>query len=228
MNLSFENPQNIVKMMSPAKLNSIRRSKEIDLINGQKEKMNKIPLPLKVNNNPYNMQYYTISKNKNNLSNCKRANTSINNGLKISSIKKVNDSYNDSEKENHSSNIKRDNCNKKTIEKGGRFNNISTTYVVIKNSNIRLKYPEPSLTIDTQNFPKKKILVPNSSTLSLQQSPMNSPFRLNSIYTQKSPNQTKNIKNYKSQGCLLNVKKNMEKIIELIYLNFFFTSKKIL
>ena len=209
INLSFENPQNIVKMISPAKLNSIRRSNEITLVNEQNEKMKRIPLPFKLNNNnSYNMQYYTISKDKNNFSNCKNANTSLNNDLKISSIKKVNDSYNDSEKENHPSNIKCDNCNKKTIERGGKFNNISTTYVVIKNSNTKLKYPEPSLTIDTQNFPKNKVLVPNSSTLSLQQSPMNSPFQLNSICTQNNPNQTKVIRNYKSHNYLLNIKKN--------------------
>ena len=209
INLSFENPQNIVKMISPAKLNSIRRSNEITLVNEQNEKMKRIPLPFKLNNNnSYNMQYYTISKDKNNFSNCKNANTSLNNDLKISSIKKVNDSYNDSEKENHPSNIKCDNCNKKTIERGGKFNNISTTYVVIKNSNTKLKYPEPSLTIDNQNFPKNKVLVPNSSTLSLQQSPMNSPFQLNSICTQNNPNQAKAIRNYESHNYLLNIKKN--------------------
>ena len=209
INLSFENPQNIVKMISPAKLNSIRRSNEITLVNEQNEKMKRIPLPFKLNNNnSYNMQYYTISKDKNNFSNCKNANTSLNNDLKISSIKKVNDSYNDSEKENHPSNIKCDNCNKKTIERGGKFNNISTTYVVIKNSNTKLKYPEPSLTIDNQNFPKNKVLIPNSSTLSLQQSPMNSPFQLNSICTQNNPNQAKVIRNYKSHNYLLNIKKN--------------------
>ena len=209
INLSFENPQNIVKMISPAKLNSIRRSNEITLVNEQNEKMKRIPLPFKLNNNnSYNMQYYTISKDKNNFSNCKNANTSLNNDLKISSIKKVNDSYNDSEKENHPSNIKCDNCNKKTIERGGKFNNISTTYVVIKNSNTKLKYPEPSLTIDNQNFPKNKVLVPNSSTLSLQQSPMNSPFQLNSICTQNNPNQAKVIRNYQSHNYLLNIKKN--------------------
>ena len=209
INLSFENPQNIVKMISPAKLNSIRRSNEITLVNEQNEKMKRIPLPFKLNNNnSYNMQYYTISKDKNNFSNCKNANTSLNNDLKISSIKKVNDSYNDSEKENHPSNIKCDNCNKKTIERGGKFNNISTTYVVIKNSNTKLKYPEPSLTIDNQNFPKNKVLVPNSSTLSFQQSPMNSPFQLNSICTQNNPNQAKVIRNYKSHNYLLNIKKN--------------------
>ena len=188
-------------MISPAKLNSIRRSNEITLVNEQNEKMKRIPLPFKLNNNnSYNMQYYTISKDKNNFSNCKNANTSLNNDLKISSIKKVNDSYNDSEKENHPSNIKCDNCNKKTIERGGKFNNISTTYVVIKNSNTKLKYPEPSLTIDNQNFPKNKVLVPNSSTLSLQQSPMNSPFQLNSICTQNNPNQAKVIRNYKKKN----------------------------
>ena len=209
INLSFENPQNIVKMISPAKLNSIRRSNEITLVNEQNEKMKRIPLPFKLNNNnSYNMQYYTISKDKNNFSNCKNANTSLNNDLIISSIKKVNDSYNDSEKENHPSNIKCDNCNKKTIERGGKFNNISTTYVVIKNSNTKLKYPEPSLTIDNQNFPKNKVLVPNSSTLSLQQSPMNSPFQLNSICTQNNPNQAKVIRNYKTHNYLLNIKKN--------------------
>ena len=209
INLSFENPQNIVKMISPAKLNSIRRSNEITLVNEQNEKMKRIPLPFKLNNNnSYNMQYYTISKDKNNFSNCKNANTSLNNDLKISSIKKVNDSYNDSEKENHPSNIKCDNCNKKTIERGGKFNNISTTYVVIKNSNTKLKYPEPSLTIDNQNFPKNKVLIPNSSTLSLQQSPMNSPFQLNSICTQNNPNQAKVIRNYKTHNYLLNIKKN--------------------
>jgi hypothetical protein len=172
--------------------------------------MRRIPIPFKVNNNPYNnMQYYTISKDKNNYSNNHTdATNSINNSLKTNSINKINDCYNDSEKENYPSNTKCNNFNKKTIERGGKFNNISTTYIVIRNSNTKLKYPEPSITIDTQNFEKKKILVSNSSTLSLQQSPMNSPFQLNSIYTQKNPNQGKVIKNHKSQNYLLNVKKN--------------------
>ena len=210
INLSYENPQNIIKKMSPAKLqHSIRRSNEIILNNEQNEKMKRIPIPFKVNNNQYNsIQYYTTSKDKNNYSNCgTEVKNSINNDMKISSICKVNDPYNDSEKENHSSNIKYKNC-KKTIERGGKFNNVSTTYVVIKNSNTKLKYPEPSLTIDTQNFAKKKFLVQNSSTLSLQQSPMSSSFQLNSIYTQKSPNQGKIIKNYNSQNYFLNMKKN--------------------
>ena len=210
INLSYENPQNIIKMVSPAKLeHSIRRSNEITLNNEQNEKMKRIPIPFKVNNNRNNsIYYYTISKDKKNYSNYgTEVNNSINNDLIISSIRKVNDSYNDSEKENQSSNIKCNNC-KKTIERGGKFNNISTTYVVIKNSNTKLKYPEPSLTIDTQNFAKKKILVQNPSTLSLQQSPMSSPFQLNSIYTQKSPNQGKIIKNNKSQNYITNMKKN--------------------
>ena len=158
INLSYENPQNIIKMVSPAKLeHSIRRSNEITLNNEQNEKMKRIPIPFKVNNNRNNsIHYYTISKDKKNYSNYgTEVNNSINNDLIISSIRKVNDSYNDSEKENQSSNIKCNNC-KKTIERGGKFNNISTTYVVIKNSNTKLKYPEPSLTIDTQNFAKKK------------------------------------------------------------------------
>jgi hypothetical protein len=158
INLSYENPQNIIKMVSPAKLeHSIRRSNEITLNNEQNEKMKRIPIPFKVNNNRNNsIHYYTISKDKKNYSNYgTEVNNSINNDLIISSIRKVNDSYNDSEKENQSSNIKCNNC-KKTIERGGKFNNISTTYVVIKNSNTKLKYPEPSLTIDNQNFAKKK------------------------------------------------------------------------
>ena len=210
INLSYENPQNIIKMISPAKLqHSIRRSNEIALNNEQNEKMKIIPIPFKVNNNGYNsIHYYTLSKDKNNYSNSHtEVNNSIVNDMKMSSIRKVNDSYNDSEKENQSSNIKCNNC-KKTIERGGKFNNVSTTYVVIKNSNTKLKYPEPSLTIDNQNFAKKKILVQNSSTLSLQQSPMSSPFQLNSICTQKSPNQGKTIKNYKNQNYFLKMKKN--------------------
>jgi len=211
INLSLENPQNNIKMISPAKLqHSIRKSNEITINNEQNEKMKRIPIPFKVNNNPYNnTQYYTISKDKNNYSNnLTNANNSINNDLKTNSIHKINDCYNDSEKENYPSNTKSNNFNKKTIERGGQFNNISTTYIVIRNSNTKFKYPEPSLTIDTQNFAKKKILVPNSSSLSLQQSPMNSPFQLNSIYTQKNQNQVKVIKNHKSQNYLLNVKKN--------------------
>ena len=210
INLSYENPQNIIKMISPTKLqHNIRRSNEITLNNEQNEKKKRIPIPFKAKNNRYNStQYYTISKDKNNYPNCHiEVNNSINNDLKINSISKIYDSYNDSEKENHSSNIKYDNC-KKTIERGGKFNNISTTYVVIKNSNKKLNYPEPSLTIDTQNFAKKKNLVQNSSTLSLQQSPMNSPFQLNSIYTQKSQNQGISMRNYKSQNYFLSVKKN--------------------
>ena len=158
INLSYENPQNIIKMISPAKLqHSIRRSNEIALNNEQNEKMKIIPIPFKVNNNGYNsIHYYTLSKDKNNYSNSHtEVNNSIVNDMKMSSIRKVNDSYNDSEKENQSSNIKCNNC-KKTIERGGKFNNVSTTYVVIKNSNTKVKYPEPSLTIDNQNFAKKK------------------------------------------------------------------------
>ena len=158
INLSYENPQNMIKMISPAKLqHSIRRSNEIALNNEQNEKMKIIPIPFKVNNNGYNsIHYFTLSKDKNNYSNSHtEVNNSIVNDMKMSSIRKVNDSYNDSEKENQSSNIKYNNC-KKTIERGGKFNNVSTTYVVIKNSNTKLKYPEPSLTIDNQNFAKKK------------------------------------------------------------------------
>ena len=78
----------------------------------------------------------------------------------------------------------------------------------MKNANSKLKYPSPSLTIYTQNFAKKKVLAQNSSTLSLQQSPMNSPFHLNTIYTHKSPNQRKIIKTYKSKNILFNMQKN--------------------
>ena len=47
------------------------------------------------------------------------------------STEEVNEIYNSSEKENFPTNLKNDKCNKKTIERGGKFNNNSTTYVVI-------------------------------------------------------------------------------------------------
>ena len=207
INLSFENPMNIVKMMSPAKLeNTIRRSNEIYLNNQQKDEIKRIPIPFKVNNKSNNMECYTISKDNNNISN-KKTEVNSSNDFKMNSIYKVNDSYLDSDKENYSSNLKYDKCDKKTIERGGQFNNVSTTFVVIKNSNSKLKNPEPSLTIDTQNFAKNKLLIPNSSTISAQHSPLNSPYHQNSIYTQKV-NQGKALKMFKSQNYLLNGKKN--------------------
>ena len=206
INLSFENPINIVKMISPAKLeNSIRSSNEIILNNQPKEEIKRIPIPFKVNNKANNMNYYTISKEKNKFSS--EVNSSIKKDSKMNSTYKINDSYIDSDKENYSNNLKCDKCNKKTIERGGLFNNISTTFVVIRNSKAKLKYPEPSLTIDIQNFTKNKMLIPNSSTISVQHSPLNSTFQKNSIYTQKV-NRAKAIKMYKSQNYLLNGKKN--------------------
>jgi hypothetical protein len=193
-------------MISPAKLeNSIRSSNEIILNNQPKEEIKRIPIPFKVNNKANNMNYYTISKEKNKFSS--EVNSSIKKDSKMNSTYKINDSYIDSDKENYSNNLKCDKCNKKTIERGGLFNNISTTFVVIRNSKAKLKYPEPSLTIDTQNFTKNKMLIPNSSTISVQHSPLNSTYQKNSIYTQKV-NQAKAIKMYKSQNYLLNGKKN--------------------
>ena len=219
INLSFENPMNIVKMISPAKLeNSIRRSNEIFLSNQQKDEIKRIPIPFKVNNKDNNMQYYTISKDNNNFSN-RKTEVNISNDFKMNSIYKVNDSFLDSDKENYSSNFKYDKCNKKTIERGGQFNNVSTTFVVIKNSNTKLKYPEPSLTIDTQNFTKTKVLIPNSSTISVQHSPVNSHLQQNSILSQKE-NQTKAVKMFKSQNNLLKGKKNNSFSYQNNYTNY--------
>ena len=206
INLSFEKPQNFFKMISPTKLeHSIRRSDEITLHGAQKNKIKAIPIPFKdnKNNNQENMQFYTIQEKTNVSINHTKASNPIKKDLKIDNINKINNSYKESEKENYPNNLKFDNCNKKTIERGGKFNNISTTYVVIsKNSRSRSKFPQPSRTIDTQNLPNKN-MIPNLSTISLQ------PFQINPTLPQSFPmKEKKTIKMMKDQNYLINGKKN--------------------
>jgi hypothetical protein len=209
INLSYIKQDNIKTISS-----DIRKSDQISLNNDQNYEVKRIVLPFRVNNNTKNSQFYTISKEQINLSNTKnKINTSINNDFKHNSINKVNEIYNSSEIENFPTNLKNDKCNKKTIERGGKFNNNSTTYVVIsKNTCSKLKKNlQPSRTIDTQNFQNQsKNLIPNLSSLSFQHSPLNkSPVQSNSFYPQKIPlNQPKTNKNTKSQPFLLNGKKN--------------------
>lgn len=210
-NTSFENPKHVIKKLSPTNLkNNIRRSNELTLNNDKINQIKKIPLPFKVNNcNISNNQFHTILNNTINIYNCPTsANSSINNDLKLNSINKNNDSYMESEKENYPSNSKFDICNKKTIHRGGKFNNVSTTYVILKNTSPRLKYPKPSLTLDTKHKQQSKQLVPNLSTITLQQYPPNSPFELNPIYPQLNPG--KSIKMNKSQNYIIKGKENID------------------
>ena len=229
-NLSYIKQDNIKTISNEKLVNNIRKSDEISLNVEPKYQVKRIVLPFKVNNNkannhPSNKEYYTITKEKINLSNNKNeVNTSINNGLKNNSINKVFENYNDSEKENFPTNLKDDKCNKKTIERGGKFNNNSTTYVVIsKNSRSKQKNLKPSRTVDTQNFPNyNKNLVSNLSYLSLQHSPLNkSPVQSYSYYPQKIPiNQSKTNNNDKNKMFLLSGKKNNNSIQNYQNINY--------
>ena len=229
-NLSYIKQDNIKTISNEKLVNNIRKSDEISLNVEPKYQVKRIVLPFKVNNNkannhPSNKEYYTITKEKINLSNNKNeVNTSINNGLKNNSINKVFENYNDSEKENFPTNLKDDKYNKKTIERGGKFNNNSTTYVVIsKNSRSKQKNLKPSRTVDTQNFPNyNKNLVSNLSYLSLQHSPLNkSPVQSYSYYPQKIPiNQSKTNNNDKNKMFLLSGKKNNNSIQNYQNINY--------
>ena len=208
--LPFDNSKNNNKLFCPNCIeHNIRKSNEITINSDKKASIQKIPLSFKVINNPQNKQLYNNPKEKNNFSNCHtEANSSINKDLRINSIVKINNSYIESEKENYPSNS----CNKKTIQRGGKFNNISTTYVIIsKNSSPKLKNPQPSLTIDYQNIPKNEKLSSNLSTRAIHHSPLNSPFQLASIYPQNisfNQNQVKTVSNNKSRDYLLKRNKN--------------------
>ena len=220
INLSYIKQDNIKTISS-----DIRKSDQISLNNEQNYEVKRIVLPFRVNNNTKNSQFYTISKEQINLSNTKnKINTSINNDFKHNSINKVNEIYNSSEKENFPTNLKNDKCNKKTIERGGKFNNNSTTYVVIsKNSRSKQKNLKPSRTVDTQNFPNyNKNLVSNLSYLSLQHSPLNkSPVQSYSYYPQKIPiNQSKTNNNDKNKMFLLSGKKNNNSIQNYQNINY--------
>ena len=242
INLSFENPQKIIKMISPAKLQqSIRKSNQVYLNNTNKI-INNIPLPYKMNNdmakNNNNMQLYTIPKEiSNNYSSNSKTKTNssiISSDLKITTINKINDFYNDSGKKNIQKNKIINNCNKKTIERGGKFNNISTTYVVISRnskskSKIKLipKIPKPTLTIENNNITNKnRILIPNSSTSSIKTQNSNNQYicLYHSPMAQKNPtnNDGRVLKMYKSQMNLLNGKNNNNSFnLQIMYENNF-------
>lgn len=206
-NLSFEYPKNLIKMTSPGKLQqSIRNSNEMSSKIIPKKNTNKIPLPYKVNNdliksnNNNNNQFYTITKDIYNFSSNSKA--EINNSM-LNTIGKINDFYNDSE-----------NCNKKTIENGGKFNNISTTYVVIsknskKKENFIPKIPKPTLTIENPNMANKiNPLYPSPSALSIKSQQSNNNHYICPFYSpinQKIPtNNEKIIKFNKSQINIVN------------------------
>ena len=207
--LSPSMSQNIIKIISPTKLQqTINNSNDINLRIKTKRIIKKIPIPIplaiKTNNNIVkninnNIQFFTTrTKDLSNMSpNC---HTEVNNSIKSFDYKR-NDKF-----------------NMKTIERGGKFNNISTTYVVIsKNNNSNSKYeliqkiPKPLLTIENQNITNnKRTLIPNSSSLSIKSQILNNqnicPF--NSPSTQKSiKNGGKILKMYKSQNNLFNGKR---------------------
>ena len=209
-NLSLENPKNIIKIISPEKIEqNIRKSNNRNVKINEKKLIEKIRLPLsfKVNNNNNdliknnninNTQFYSISKE---ILNAPPNNyqTEVNNSI-------MNNDY-----------IKNDNFNRQTIERGGKFNNISTTYIVCsknRNSRYRIipKIPKPLLTIENQNILyKNKILIPNSSTLSIKSQKTNNKYAcpFHSPSTSKiNPNEGKLLKMYKSQKNLLNGKCN--------------------
>ena len=97
----------------------------------------------------------------------------------------------------------------KTIENGGKFNNISTTYVVIsknskKKENFIPKIPKPTLTIENPNVANKiNPLYPCPSALSIKSQQSNNNHYICPFYSpinQKIPtNNEKIIKFNKSQ-----------------------------
>ena len=222
INLSHKNQRNVIKICPENIEHSIRRSNEITLNTDQKNLIKRIPIPLKVNknNNQSNLQFGTIPKEKNNSSNCLiEAHNSRKNDLKMKKINNIND-YNESEKENYPINSKYDKCKKKTFQRGGKFNNISTTYVTIsKTSTQKLLNSQSSLSNGRNN----KKLAPNLSTASVQHNPINSSFKLNSIYPQKiqyNQNKLKTIKMNKSQNYLVKDRENVDIIFQNMNNNY--------
>ena len=212
INLSFQKPQQFVKIISPSKFEfNFRKSDEIALNAEQKNKIKTIPIPFKANknnDNQANIQFSSTQKEKTNSPYLySDASNSIKRDFPINSIN-INGSYNYSEKENYSNNLKFDNYNKTTIERGDKFNNNSTTYVVVSKTRSKARFPQPSRTIDTQNF-QKTYLIPDLSKISLQQSPKNSPFQINQINPKSIPvNGKKTIKIFDEQNNSLKIKKN--------------------
>ena len=142
----------------------------------KKEEINQIPIQIGnykclenklknkgiLNARPSNKQFYAIPNRKNN--------NTINSNITIK-INNINNSYifKDEEKEN----IQNNSEYKKTFERGGQFNNIQTTYIVMpknsnssKNSNSKSKLiSKINRTIDYDN---KKFLFPTKSVMHLQ------------------------------------------------------------
>ena len=176
-NISPKNAYNNKMFGNIQMAHSTSKSNITSLNDNQKDKLKRISIPLKASNNnkSRDMILYLNSNEKlNRYKTDAETNNSFKKNIIGNSVNKANDSCYDSEKENYMNNLNFDKCNKKTIEKGGKFNNISTTYVVFsKNSCSNKNLLQPSRTIENRNF-SKKIITQNLSTMSLLQNPMNS------------------------------------------------------
>ena len=219
-NISPKNAYNNKMFGNTQMAHSTSKSNITSLNDNQKDKLKRISIPLKASNNnkSRDMILYLNSNEKlNRYKTDAETNNSFKKNIIGNSVNKANDSCYDSEKENYMNNLNFDKCNKKTIEKGGKFNNISTTYVVFsKNSCSNKNLLQPSRTIENRNF-SKKIITQNLSTMSLLQNPMNSVnsiIPVNQIFHQKIPvNQIKKIKVFRSQNDILCCKKNKNKTL---------------
>ena len=216
-NISPKNDQNNKMIGLTQMAHSTIKSNITSLNDNQNEKLKRISIPLKASNNNKSRDM-SLYLNSNEKANCYKTDAETNNSFKKNiignSVNKVNDTFYDSEKENYMNNLNCDKCNKKTIEKGGKFNNISTTYVIFsKNSRSKTNLLQPCRTIENRNF-SKKILTQNLSTMSLLQNPMNSVIPTNQIFHPKIPvNQIKKIKAFRSQKDILCYKKNKNKTL---------------
>ena len=215
-NMSFKNAHNNKIMAHTQMAHSTSKSNLTPVNNNQKNKIQRISIPLNAaninNNKSTTMIFYPGTYDKENYY---KSDVETNNALKrniiSTSVNKVNDSCYDSEKENYMNNLNSEKCNKKTIEKGGKFNNISTTYVVFSKSKTNLL--QPSSTLENHNLSKKNI-AQNLSKLSILNNSMKSVLPTNQAFHQKIPiNQTKKIKAFRSQNNLLFSKKNKNKTL---------------
>ena len=207
-------------------------NKSMNCYNENKKKINRIPIQL-------NCQKYINKREviKNDLHDNK-ANPKNSKEYKINENKGINNIHNnisfyDNEQREH---FKNDSYRKKTIENGGKFNNVQTTYVVIS-KNVNSKIPKSNhTTIDYGNNkilnPVQSVIFPKSSNYFNQQPnhtyintegniKNNQKFQYFSPYTkepqhfQKISSYNEGIKTYKSQN-LLNIKKNCNYNIENI------------
>ena len=204
-NFSFQNVHDNNKIVNYSQLaHNTVKSNFTCLNENQKDGLKRISISIKNNNKSTNMMFY---QNLNDKKNYYKSDAEINNSSRknilANRVNRINDSYNDSEKENYMNNSNFYKCNRKTIEKGGKFNNISTTYVVIsKNSRSKANFSQPSLTLENHNL-SKKIISSNLSQLSFSHNQTNPVVPLNQIFHQNRPiNQTKKIKTFRSQNNL--------------------------